>query len=90
MTDWPQDIESWIKDHPNHILHRAAELRYRESLESLKRTPLDVTDAEWRHALGAIKGMMLYYRRIHGMDFDQAAEQTFTVYVLRRLEGTVE
>ena len=89
MTDWPQDMEVWIDHHPDHILYLAAQLRYRESLEALKRLPLDVVkDSEWVHALMAIRAMMQYYRRIHGtQDFDQAAEQTFKVYVERRLKG---
>ena len=88
MTDWPANIEEWIKTHPEHILYQAAQLRYRESREAFRRHGIEVSIHGWEHALMAVKGLIFYYKRVHHIhDFEKAAEQTFRVYAERRLKG---
>ena len=84
MTDWPEDLKQWILDHPEHILFKAAKLREWESYREKNPTTLD----KWEHATFTIWSTMIYYRRIHHIeDFEACAEQTFKVFVERRLKG---
>lgn len=85
---WPTRIETWIEEHPEHILYKAAQLRYRESLEALKKDHLSANEAEWKHALMAIRCMMQFYHRLLSVhDFEVAAEMVFSLMVRRRLDG---